>query len=118
MFCASRDGWTKQGDGYFRGHVRYVMQIVLEGGKHEGRRTSPSRVVKRQEANGTLGGMGCVRAKSRACGAFPSLTWKPSVAQADEDGFSLLAGREEQIHRVSWGEGERFPQRGLGLALK
>lgn len=23
MFCASFEGWTKQGNGYFGGHVRY-----------------------------------------------------------------------------------------------
>lgn len=34
MFCASLDGWAKQGNSYFGGHVRDGMRI---GRSEEGR---------------------------------------------------------------------------------
>lgn len=128
MFCASLKGWTKQGNSYFGGHVRYGER---DGSSEEGvtrgkTNLTPAALNGTKEANrrnGALGGRwdGCVRAKPRACGAFPSLTWKPSVAQADEDGFSFLSGWETDppcLLGRNWNELGLGPRFEIGIGLE
>lgn len=82
-FRASVNGWTNQGDGYFGAHVRKVMGCINAEKRHDELRSKRRTWgdAEREER----------KAKFRECGAFLSLTWNPSVAQADEGGFSFLA---------------------------
>lgn len=81
-----------------------LTRAALIGTKEANRQTG-------EQVNGALGGRwdGSVRAKPRACGGVSLFTWKPSVAQADEDGFSFLSEEQIQLEVVR-------EELGLGLA--